>query len=161
MYCFKRIFLTLLISGMFLPQLATASQLFQPFIEKLKKEGCIIPTPPKAVAGFPSYTYTYTISGEFAHVGQEDLAVLCDMGNKRYIRIKWGGEFRCNSTIEASFGDSIEAVGKPYILIHYESYGGEVPPEIRHKGINDIFLGKASVVHYCHKSTWLELTGAD
>jgi len=141
------------------PQLAMANQSPPPFVERLKSEGCVIPDPFKSVT-WP-YTPNYTISGEFAHIGQKDLAVLCSKGGKLYIRIEWGGKYQCPSTIDATFGDSIEVVGRSYILDHYELYGGKVPPNVKHQGINDIILGKASVVRYCYEGKWMELTGAD
>ena len=55
----------------------------------------------------------------------------------------------------------IEAVDRNYITVHYRAYGGPKPPPIDHKGINDVFVGKASVVYYLYKGEWLQLTGAD
>jgi hypothetical protein len=52
-------------------------------------------------------------------------------------------------------------VGREYILKHYRAYGGPEPAAIDHQGINDSFVGKASVVRYFHAGKWLELTGAD
>jgi hypothetical protein len=46
------------------------------------------------------------------------------------------------------YSRAISAVGKDYILKHYEAYGGPKPPPITHHGINDAFVEKASVVRY-------------
>ena len=44
---------------------------------------------------------------------------------------------------------------------HHELYGGPKPPPLDHDGINDMFVGKASVVWYRYQGRWLQLTGAD
>ena len=59
------------------------------------------------------------------------------------------------------FSRAIEAVGRDYILNHYKEYGGRKPPLIRHQGINDAYVEKASVIHYYHRRKWFELQGAD
>jgi hypothetical protein len=59
------------------------------------------------------------------------------------------------------YSRAIDAVGKDYILKHYEAYGGPKPPPITHHGINDAFVEKASVVRYFYRGKWLELQGAD
>jgi hypothetical protein len=56
---------------------------------------------------------------------------------------------------------TIDAVGKDYILKHYEAYGGPKPPSITHHGIDDGFAERASVVRYFYRGKWLELQGAD
>lgn len=52
-------------------------------------------------------------------------------------------------------------VGKKYIIEHYEAYGVPEPPRITHDAINDAYLEKSSVVHYCNQGNWVALTGAD
>jgi len=44
---------------------------------------------------------------------------------------------------------------------HHELYGGPKPPPLHHDGINDMFVGKASVVWYRYQGRWLQRTGAD
>ena len=39
--------------------------------------------------------------------------------------------------------------------------GSSTPPPIDHQGINDAFLGKASVIEYFLKGKWLEFPGDD
>jgi hypothetical protein len=56
---------------------------------------------------------------------------------------------------------AISTVGRAFILSHYRAYGGPKPPAIDHEGIDDAFVGKASIVHYLHAGQWLDLTGAD
>ena len=48
-----------------------------------------------------------------------------------------------------------------YIQEHHQRYGGPTPPRLDHDGINDIFVGKASVVWYWSGGAWLQLQGAD
>ena len=52
-------------------------------------------------------------------------------------------------------------MGGKFITEHYDAYGGSKPPLITHDAIDDRWLEKASVVHYCHEGKWIELTGAD
>jgi len=59
------------------------------------------------------------------------------------------------------FGRLINPANREYILNHYKEYGGSKPPAIDHEGINDIFVGKSSVVLYFYNGKWLTLTGAD
>jgi hypothetical protein len=55
----------------------------------------------------------------------------------------------------------ISAASGEAILRYHMQYGGPKPPPIDHQGIEDSFVGKASVIFYYHKGTWLRLTGAD
>ena len=107
--------------------------------DELKSEGCRI---------------------QFAAWGQVDLAVLCVSGRRSYIAIAWGGDKSCSSRLE-SYGESLSVVDEYFISEHYKAYGGNEPPWIEHEAINDEILEKASVVRYCHKGDWIELTGAD
>ena len=116
------------------------------------------------------------IKGEFAKPGQTDWAVLCSVNGVSTILVFWNGSEK-NPAVLASVPDNsfvqflgrgqwgysrgIEAVGKDYIMRHYEAYGGPKPPPIDHQGINDVFIEKASVVWYYYQGQWLKLTGAD
>ena len=62
---------------------------------------------------------------------------------------------------QIGYSRQIMPVGEKYILDHYPAYGGPKPPPIDHLGINDAFVGKASVVLYFYRGKWLHLTGAD
>jgi hypothetical protein len=66
-----------------------------------------------------------------------------------------------NGGAAIEYSRAISAVDREYILKHYHAYGGPKPPAIDHQGINDAFLGKASVVRYFYAGKWLQLTGAD
>ena len=55
----------------------------------------------------------------------------------------------------------ITAAGRDFIMRHYRANGGPPPPPIDHQGIDDAFLGKASVTWYFYQGKWLHLAGAD
>ena len=59
------------------------------------------------------------------------------------------------------YSRGIDAVGKDFIMRHYDAHGGPKPPPIDHLGIEDVFIEKASVVWYFYNGQWLQLTGAD
>ncbi len=137
-------------------------------VKELKKLDCLIPQ--------GILDHTNAIKGEFAIKGQKDWAVLCSTNGKSRIHIFWGGANRCPSVIaeesdeEYLYRQSNDAweyyrglgkVGEKFIIEHYEAYGGPKPPPITHDAIDDRWLEKASVVHYCHQGKWLKLTGAD
>jgi hypothetical protein len=116
------------------------------------------------------------ISGSFAEKNQTDWAVLCSRNGVSSIKIFWGGAARCPSEISESqdknwlqgigndkigYSRAIEPASKKAILEYHKEYGGPTPPPISHQGIDDYFVGKASVVHYCSDGKWIALTGAD
>lgn len=79
------------------------------------------------------------------------MATLADSDDKQWLQ-NMGG-----STIV--FSRRISVVGKKYIADHW--YGGPKVLSIGHKGIDDAFVGKASVIHYWHDGEWFEFAGAD
>jgi hypothetical protein len=116
------------------------------------------------------------IKGEFAKPGQTDWAVLCSVGRISSILVFWNAseinpgriaETKDIDRLQGAEGDkivysrAITAVGKADIMRHYLGYGGPRPPPIDHQGIDDAFVGKASVVNYLYQKKWLQLTGAD
>ncbi len=116
------------------------------------------------------------IKGEFAKPGQTDWAVLCSVGRVSSILIFWNSseinpgrmaEMKDKDRLQSWQDDkivysrSITPAGNAYIMEHFAAYGGTTPPPIDHQGINDAFVGKASVVHYAFDGKWLQLTGAD
>jgi len=121
-------------------------------VEILKKEKCRIPK--------WEYEFGGVTVGEFAAKNQKDIAVICYKNGNSKIRIFWGGPKKCPSEIN-SIGQYITTVGKDYIVELYEAYGGPKPPKITHDAIEDYYVEKASIVIYCHKGKWINLTGAD
>jgi hypothetical protein len=116
------------------------------------------------------------IRGEFTRNGQTDWAVLCSVKRVSSILIFRNGseqnpsELAREADIEKlqgvggdviGYSRAISSVGRQFILDHYRAYGGPKPPRIDHQGIDDAFVGKASVVHYFHAGKWFQLTGAD
>jgi hypothetical protein len=105
-----------------------------------------------------------------------DWAVLCSVNGASSILVFWNGSASNPAELAGSedknylqglggdkigFSRGISAVGKAFITQHYQAYGGPKPPPINHQGINDAFLGKASVVQYFFDGKWLTLTGSD
>jgi len=116
------------------------------------------------------------IKGEFAKPGQTDWAVLCSINHASSILVFWNGSEIDPAQIANGKDDdslqswtdnkmvysrAIDPVDKSYIMRHYKAYGGEKPPPIDHLGIDNEFVGKASVVLYFYQGKWLHLTGAD
>jgi hypothetical protein len=146
-------------------------QLPHKIIRNLQDRGCTIPQE------FGNSEPHNVISGDFRTKGQTDWAVLCSRKGNSSILVFWGGSVRKVSAIAPSpdveflqtiggpgnigFSRAISAVGRAYILKHYDDYGGPKPPRIDHQGIDDGFVGKASVVRYYYFGKWLELQGAD
>jgi hypothetical protein len=85
-----------------------------------------------------------TASNPAELAGREDLIYLQGLGGDK-----------------VGFSRGIRAVGKDFIEQRYQGAGGSKPPLIDHQGINDAFLGKASVVEYFYMGEWLELPGDD
>jgi hypothetical protein len=116
------------------------------------------------------------IKGVFTRNGQTDWAVLCSVNQVSTILVFRNASERNPSELARetdidklqavagnaiAYSRAISGVGREYILIHYRAYGGPKPPTIDHQGINDAFVGKASVVHYFHEGWWVKLAGAD
>ena len=146
------------------------SELPHPIMSSLRKEGCQVPQ--GTIQG--KVVATNVISGYLAKKGQTDWAVLCSRRGSHYIRVFWGGVTKCPSRIDKGkdmsaeevaqgleFNRAIDTVDKEFIVRHHKAYGGPTPPPITHVGIAYEYLQKSSVVHYCHRGRWLELTGAD
>lgn len=137
---------------------------------ELRRRGCTIPQ--EAYSKKPNNV----IKGEFAKAGQTDWAVLCSTRGVSRILVFWSGSEANPAAIapeedrkfiqmmtapDAGFSRGITAVGRSFIMRHYDAYGGPKPPPIDHQGIDDAFIEKASVTWYFHGGKWLQLTGAD
>jgi len=137
---------------------------------ELERRGCTIPQV------WEDRKPHNVIKGEFTRKGQTDWAVLCSLNRVSSILIFQNASEQNPSELarEADIeklqgvgGDvigyfrAISSVGRQFILVHHRAYGGLKPPRIDHEGIDDAFVGKASVVHYFHAGKWLQLTGAD
>jgi hypothetical protein len=136
----------------------------------LRTRGCTIPQPS------PDGAPKNAIQGEFFAKGQQAWAVLCSTGGSSSIlvfRDRSGAKPEELAKGEESnylqgdgqgkmvYSREIDAVGQKYIMDHYRAYGGPAPPPIDHQGIDDVFVGKASVTFYWYNGTWRQLQGAD
>lgn len=139
-------------------------------VKQLQVQGCMIPQV------FDASTPHNVIRGQFAKKGQDDWAVLCSKNGKSSILVFWAKPSQCSTGLapaedrsflqevgEGKMGYSrvIAAVDQAYLQEHYKRYAGPKLPPLDHQGINDAFVAKASVVHYCDGRKWLRLTGAD
>jgi hypothetical protein len=134
----------------------------------LERQGCQIP--------LGMLDHTNAIKGSFAKRGQVDWAVLCSIAGRSHIELFWGGPARCPDQLaphpdrEYVFRDSggkeecyrgLGIARREFIVSRHRVYGGPTPPPITHDGIDDRYVEKGSVVHYCHDGRWHQLTGAD
>jgi hypothetical protein len=137
---------------------------------ELQRRGCTIPQATYSKAR------NNVIKGEFAKRGQTDWAVLCSVKNVSTILVFWNGSKDNPAAIAGSedngyiqlqgpgqsgYSRGIDAVGRDFIMRHYQAYGGPRPPPIDHQGIEDVFIEKGSVVWYFYEGRWLKLTGSD
>lgn len=138
-------------------------------IRELEEKGCTIPQT------YASKEPHNVVRGEFAKKGQQDWAVLCSRKRSTSIMIFWGGNRACASDIQLKadigmlqgtgygigYSRAIERVGNDFVMSRLNANVGSTPPKITQDGIDDAFIEKASVVHYCHNGKWIELSGAD
>jgi hypothetical protein len=137
---------------------------------ELERQGCTIPQV------WEDRKPHNVIKGEFIRRGQIDWAVLCSLNRISSVLIfrnaseQNPSELAREADIEKlqgvggdviGYSRAISSVGRQFIVDHYRAYGGPKLPPIEHQGINDAFVGKASVVHYFHAGNWLQLTGED
>ena len=136
----------------------------------LRARNCAVPQP--AAGGAPRNA----IRGEFFAKGEAGWAVLCSVNNSTALLAFRNGRDTNPETVNTSedrnylqglddshigYDREITAADRDFIMRHYRAYGGPEPPQIDHNGIDDAFLGKASVTLYFHNGKWLRLQGAD
>ncbi len=140
-------------------------------VADLEQRGCTIPQV------WPGVEQSNVVRGRFTRSDQADIAVLCSRDRVSSILIFRRGS--ANDVVELAqapdrgylqgmgggiigFSRSLGVVDSEYIREHHEAYGGREPPTVLdHDGINDAFVGKASMVWHWYAGEWLELTGAD
>ena len=145
------------------------TSLAEPVQKSLAQRGCLIPQ---------SYTDSLphnVVSGSFTSPEQVDIAVLCLRDTTSVILVYRAGlvdsvveiaprtHDRAELSVTGSytFSRAIGIADSAFIWSRFEAYGGQRPPTLDHLGINDIFVGKASVVWYWHRGKWLQLQGSD
>ena len=138
----------------------------------LEQRGCSVPQ------SYPDSIPHNVIRGRFTSPDEVDIAVLCARDSTLTILVFRGAstdsvaelasqphlDERIAGDTASTFWHSraIDSVDSSYIRIRFEAYGGPKPPPVLdHEGINDIFVGKASVVWYWYGGRWLQLQGAD
>ncbi len=139
-------------------------------VQELQRRQCTIPQETF------SKKRNNVIKGAFAKPGQTDWAVLCSVKGVSTILVFWNGSEKNPAALAAAddsnyvqflsrdqwgYSRGIDAVGRDFIMRHYEAYGGPKPPPIDHQGVEDVFIEKGSVVLYFYQGQWLKLTGAD
>jgi hypothetical protein len=93
------------------------------------------------------------------------------------ILVFWGGPARCPGEFPRSadrawlqeigseqigFSRYVSTITAARILAIQEAYDRDSPPvEIRHDGLEESFLEKASTIHYCQDGQWVEIAGVD
>jgi hypothetical protein len=142
--------------------------------QKGRKSQKITPSCQSRANGYPKPHNV--IKGSFAKKGQIDWAVLCSSNGNSSILVFWGSPaqnvYQHASSPDKDFlqggGDGrieysrmISPVDGANIIRYYKEFGGPKPPPIDHQGIEDSFVGKASVILYYYRGRWLKLTGAD
>jgi hypothetical protein len=139
--------------------------------QELERRGCVVPQ---------SYSESVPhniVRGRFTSGTQTDIAVLCSKERVSSILVFRGGSTEAVAELgkrpDADFLQVVAAGGvvgysralgiadPKYIQEHHQRYGGPTPPLLDHDGINDIFVGKSSVVWYRYGGRWLQLQGAD
>ena len=141
-------------------------------VGELQRRRCTIPQPYRN----PGAPGRNVIRGSFAKPGQTDWAVLCSVNGSSSILVFWNGSARNPAEIAPqkdsgflqSYGEDrivysrdLGTAGRDYVLERFRAYGGPTPPPMDHLGVNDFFVGKASIVRYFYQGKWLELQGAD
>ena len=136
----------------------------------LRARNCRVPQPS------PEGAPRNVIRGEFFAMGEAGWAVLCSVNNSTALLAFRNDHDTNPDTVTTSedrnylqglggnqigYSREITAAGRDFITRHYRAYGGPEPPPINHHGIDDAFLGKASITWYFHQGKWLQLPGAD
>ena len=136
----------------------------------LRARNCSVPQPS------PESVPRNVIRGEFFAQGEAGWAVFCSVNNSTALLAFRNDRDTNPVTVTTSedrlhlqglggdqigYSRQITAVGRDFIMGHYRAYGGPEPPPIDHHGIDDAFLGKASITWYFHRGKWLRLQGAD
>ena len=126
-------------------------ELSRKVIRELQRRGCTIPQPPSA-----SKLHN-VISGAFAKPGQTDWAVLCSLKGVSTILVFWNASEKNPAEIATmedrtflqgisperiAYSSAISAVGKDFIMRHYNAYGGPKRRTLITKALMMRFLRK-------------------
>lgn len=126
----------------------------------LTGRGCRVPQTWRRWRDLPNNV----VSGEFAPTGQTDWAVLCSDGTASSVVVFWGGTSRCDpvlapapDTYHSSTMDGEVAFGRSLLRAELTSGREGWPPD----GIEDVYEGKASVIHLCIAGQWHTVSAGD
>lgn len=140
----------------------------------LERRGCRIPQVPKGMGEREPHN---VISGPFTGPDRTDWAVLCSVRDSSQILVYRSGANVATDSLarvadrnyqqefdvgQIGFSRELSVASATYIREHAKVYRGAAPPSVLdHAGIDDGFLGKASVIYYFFRGSWLTLQGAD
>jgi hypothetical protein len=143
--------------------------------EEIRNRGCLIPQQTFSDGG-TSNQLQNVVQGEFFEKGKTSWAVLCSVNESSSILVfrdvadrrpeelaksEDKNELQGAGNGRVAYSREIQPVDRKFIVEHYRDYGGPEPPPIDHQGIDDAFVGKASVIYYWYRGEWLKLQGAD
>lgn len=138
----------------------------------LDRRQCTIPQPDGLRDSGPHNV----IRGRFTSQSSTDIAVLCSSGGVSTILVYRGGDTKDVATLAAmtdkgflqtgsakaiEFSRAISVASPTQMRSYHEAFGAGKMPRLDHDGIDDVFVGKASIVRYWTGGKWLELQGAD
>ena len=139
----------------------------------LERRQCTIPQPDGELDDPPPYN---VIKGRFTSAQVVDIAVLCSKDGVSTILVFRGGSVKDVAELAESrdagwlqtghpkpivFSRAILPASPDAIRTYYKEFGGPQPPPLDHDGIHNLFVDKASIVHYWWGGKWLQLQGAD
>jgi hypothetical protein len=135
----------------------------------LEERGCTIPQPYNSGGQKKN-----VITGEFTSAGQTDWAVLCSRQKRSAILLFRGGRFdQVDSLAEEPDAQYLQVVDNGREIGYSRLITVATPAMMRrhvskgplraadHDGIEDMFLGKASVVWYRSGGTWVQVPWSD
>lgn len=138
----------------------------------LEQRGCTIPQPFDARGEKRS-----VISGRFTSAGQTDWAVLCSHERRSAILVFHRGrsDHQVDEIAEEPDSQYLQvvsggreigysrqlAVVKPRSIRQRVTRGAHGLPSIDHDGIENIFLGKGSVIWFLSNGKWMRISGDD
>lgn len=145
-----------------------------PVSADLARRGCRIPQPSHDHS--PDERHN-VIRGTFTGVGRADWAVLCSIRDTSVILVYPEDASTPSDSLDSAadrnylqgmgpegiaFSRRIDVAPPAAIRRYAQAFDGPRPPEpLDHEGIDNAFLGKASVIYYFHEGKWLRLQGAD
>jgi hypothetical protein len=137
----------------------------------LERRQCTVPQPYSAAAGQPKNV----IHGRFTSSTAIDWAVLCSRQRRSSILIFRGGDtVRIDGLASEADAEKLQVTGpgkigysrgivvaSPANIRAHNRTATESLPPLDHDGVDDAFLGKASVIWFWSGDRWRQLMGSD